>query len=79
VRGDRDAARRTALLPHLTLGRVKREATPTDRQILGELVERSAIGVLGLLVVERVSVMKSELRPSGSIYTRLAAVELPRE
>ena len=64
--------------PHLTLGRVKREARPNDRQMVGELVDRSAVGDLGLLRVDRVSVMKSDLRPSGSIYTRLAAVELSR-
>jgi RNA 2',3'-cyclic 3'-phosphodiesterase len=62
--------------PHLTLGRLKREANPGDRQMVGELIDRAAIGELGLLQVERVSVMKSELHPSGSIYTRLAAVEL---
>jgi 2'-5' RNA ligase len=64
--------------PHLTLGRVKREAKPGDRQMVGELIDRAAIGDLGLLRVDRVSFMKSELRPTGSIYTRLAAVELVR-
>ena len=65
--------------PHLTLGRVKREAKPNDRQIVGELLDHATVGELGLLQVDRVSVMKSELRPSGSIYTRLAAVELRQE
>ena len=65
--------------PHLTLGRVKRDARPDERQLIGKLIELAAVGELGLLQVERVSVMKSELHSSGSIYTRLAAVELMRE
>ena len=40
---------------------------------------KTAVGELGWLNVTRVSVMKSELRHSGSIYTRLASVELLRE
>ncbi|HEX7588958.1 MAG TPA: RNA 2',3'-cyclic phosphodiesterase [Anaerolineae bacterium] len=65
--------------PHLTLGRVKREAKLEERQLVGRLIDLAAVGELGWLNVSRVSMMKSELRRSGSIYTRLAAVELLRE
>jgi 2'-5' RNA ligase len=65
--------------PHLTLGRVQRDARPGERQWIGELIENASVGNLGELRVERVSVMKSELRPGGSVYTRLAEVRLTND
>ncbi len=62
--------------PHLTLGRVKRDAPPFDRRSIGEMIVNAQVGALGELRVERVSVMKSELRPGGSVYTRLLGIEL---
>ncbi len=65
--------------PHLTLGRVKRDARPSDRQFIGEMIVNAQIGNLGELPVERVSVMKSELHPGGSVYTRLAEIQLAND
>jgi len=62
--------------PHLTLGRVKRDASPSERQLVGAMIENVKIGDLGELRVERVSVMKSELKPTGSVYSRLHVIEL---
>lgn len=61
--------------PHLTLGRVQRDASPGERQQIGALIENMRVGDLGELRVDRVSVMKSELKPGGSVYTRLAEIE----
>lgn len=65
-----------AFTPHLTLGRVKRDASPSERQRLGALIESARIGDVGELRVERVAVMKSDLTPAGSVYTRLAECAL---
>ncbi|MBI4786181.1 MAG: RNA 2',3'-cyclic phosphodiesterase [Chloroflexi bacterium] len=62
--------------PHLTLGRVKRDVRPNDHQFVGEMVAAAQADELGEMRVERVSVMKSDLRPTGSVYTQLFAVEL---
>jgi 2'-5' RNA ligase len=62
--------------PHLTLGRVKRDASPNDRQSIGAMIANAQVGALGDLRVERVSMMRSELKPGGSVYTRLYVVEL---
>ncbi len=62
--------------PHLTLGRVKRDARPSDQQFVGEMVSDTKVGELGRFRVERISVMKSDLRPTGSVYTQLSAFEL---
>ncbi len=60
-----------AFSPHLTLGRVQRDAALGDRQKIGAMIANANVGELGALRVERIAVMKSELRPGGSVYTRL--------
>jgi 2'-5' RNA ligase len=62
--------------PHLTLGRVQRKASQSDRQSLGELVAGSDLGQLGGMTASTVNVMRSQLRPEGAIYTALAQVPL---
>jgi 2'-5' RNA ligase len=62
--------------PHLTLGRVQKRASSGDRRRLGELVGASEIGILGQMEVRSVNLIRSDLRPSGAVYTRLAEVEL---
>lgn len=59
-----------AFHPHLTLGRIKKAHRRVGKTI-------SASGVLsdpfcfGRLRVERVTLFKSDLRPNGSVYTKL--------
>ena len=61
--------------PHLTLARIKERSREAGRAL-------SAGGMLahetkpGPLPVEAVSLMKSELRPSGAVYTELHRVSL---
>jgi 2'-5' RNA ligase len=62
--------------PHLTLGRVVRRVTDSDRRRIGSLIQDQAVGSLGEMLVREVSLMKSELSPTGARYTRLAAVPL---
>jgi 2'-5' RNA ligase len=62
--------------PHLTLGRVQKRVGPGDRGRLGDLVGALEIGVLSQMEVRSVNLMRSDLRPSGAVYTRLAEVEL---
>lgn len=57
--------------PHLTLGRVERDASPGDVRRLGEVVAAAAEGTLAEMAVTRVSFIKSDLRPSGAMYTTL--------
>lgn len=62
--------------PHLTLGRVQKRVSASDLRRLGELVGTSKVGTLGQMEVRSVSLMRSDLRPDGAVYTRLAEVEL---
>ncbi len=64
--------------PHLTLGRVHRRASKSEVREVGEVVEASATGDLGEMTVGGVSFIKSELRPSGAVYTNLCEAQLQR-
>lgn len=61
--------------PHLTLGRVGRQASTQDARIVGQAVADSAQQMAGSLgdemEVRAVALIKSDLRPEGPIYTRL--------
>ncbi len=61
---------------HLTLGRVRRRTRSGDVRRLGRLVQESDIGQVGQMEARAVSLIKSDLRPTGAVYTQLAAVEL---
>lgn len=64
--------------PHLTLGRVKDRISQRQLAQLGQALEQtqSSVGQLAPLPVSEISLMKSELKPAGPIYTRLAFAEL---
>ena len=57
--------------PHLTLGRVKQEATASHQQQIRLNLEELKIDSLGTARVDSVHLYKSELTPNGSVYTRL--------
>jgi 2'-5' RNA ligase len=58
--------------PHLTIGRV---SSLRGVQSLVACVDRMSF-VGPAMVVDRIAIMKSDLRPTGPIYTRLAVVQL---
>jgi 2'-5' RNA ligase len=61
--------------PHLTLGRVKRGRSPAELEALGQYASRARVRV-GEMVVHAVHLMRSDLRPSGAVYTELATAPL---
>ena len=67
---------RRAFHPHLTLGRTKRQATRDQAQALGTLITTTQIPFLGQMNVRQVCLIRSDLRPTGAVYTRLAAAPL---
>lgn len=62
--------------PHLTLGRVRDEATLLFRQNLGKVISGTIIESKLTIQVETLSLMRSQLTRSGPIYSRLSSVEL---
>ncbi|PWH14051.1 MAG: RNA 2',3'-cyclic phosphodiesterase [Anaerolineae bacterium] len=64
--------------PHLTIGRVREQITPTELQTLRKLLEQSTVSALGTFTVREVHIYKSELRPEGPQYSRLATAQLQK-
>lgn len=62
--------------PHLTLGRLDRSAGAADLARVHAALEAAAVGNLGAAPVEAVHIFKSDLRPGGSVYTRLYTLPL---
>ena len=62
--------------PHLTLGRIARNASPEEtRQITGNLSVLK-VGDLGASRIQAIHFYRSDLTPQGSIYTRLYSAPL---
>ena len=62
--------------PHLTLGRVKRGAHHSDVRSLSTMLEEVKIGDLGQVNVDEICLIRSDLKPTGAVYTRLAMAKL---
>jgi 2'-5' RNA ligase len=63
--------------PHLTLGRVQRRATKSQVREIGQaVVAASSTGTVDEMAVGAVSYIKSELRPTGAVYTLLSEASL---
>jgi 2'-5' RNA ligase len=60
-----------AFAPHLTLARLRDEASPACRQRLGEAASNPAVTVSGLINVTAINLMQSRLTPAGAVYSRL--------
>lgn len=63
--------------PHLTLARIK-EGERQVGQVLAESGVLNQSLTCGLLEIKAVVMMKSQLRPTGSVYTRLWEARLKR-
>jgi 2'-5' RNA ligase len=57
--------------PHLTLGRVQPYASKSEVREIGEAVAALAAATLGQMSAGAVSYIKSDLRPTGAVYTTL--------
>jgi RNA 2',3'-cyclic 3'-phosphodiesterase len=62
--------------PHLTLGRVSRNAGTGDLPRLSEMLSAIKVGFLGATRVQSVELFRSDLQPNGAVYTSLFAAPL---
>ncbi len=67
---------RRAFSPHLTLARVRDQSQPRERAELGAWLQTQRVGRLGAMRAAELSLMQSDLRPSGAVYTCLEAAAL---
>lgn len=62
--------------PHLTLGRVRDQAAPNERRLLGEAVSSLKVETSPAFEARAVSLMRSTLTREGALYDRLASAAL---
>lgn len=62
--------------PHLTLGRVSRNALSKDMHVIADVLASYRVGFLGVANIKEVHLFQSQLKPQGAIYTRLFTVPL---
>ena len=62
--------------PHLTIGRISRNASPEEARQAGSLLGSLQTGDLGICNMEQVHFYRSDLNPGGARYTRLYSAAL---
>ena len=65
-----------AFSPHLTLGRVSRNASSRDIRKISEVLDSYKVGFLGAARIQAVHLFRSDLKPGGAVYTCLFTVPL---
>jgi len=65
-----------AFKPHLTIGRVREIKHPSE---LKEALDNPNVGEIGEFTVDKISLIKSQLDPAGSIYTTLSEASFKTE
>jgi len=67
---------RHGFTPHLTLGRVRRQASQEGRGQISKAITGTRVGELETFRADRIELIRSELKPSGAEYTTLMAFPL---
>jgi 2'-5' RNA ligase len=65
-----------AFSPHLTLGRVSRNATSQNVKTISLSLEKTRVGFLGATCVENIYLYRSDLQPTGAVYSRIFSASL---
>jgi RNA 2',3'-cyclic 3'-phosphodiesterase len=65
--------------PHLTLGRTAQNARPEEIARLAHALSEMKIGLVGRVQAEEVILFRSDLRPTGAVYTPLNHFPLQRK
>lgn len=62
--------------PHLTLGRVSQHARPEEIDLIARAVQTAKIGDVETARIDQVHLFRSELQPTGPIYTAMHSFRL---
>ena len=64
--------------PHLTIGRIKQDASASDQKKVRHALAETKIDSLGIARVNSVHLYKSDLKPTGSVYTQIFSAPLKK-
>ncbi len=62
--------------PHVTLGRVSRNANPKEVRSISGLLRKHKVGFLGAARITEVNLFRSDLGPKGAVYSKLFTAPL---
>ena len=62
--------------PHLTLGRVSRNANPKDIRAVSEVLRKYKVGFLGAARINAVHLFRSDLTSKGAVYNNMFTADL---
>jgi len=62
--------------PHLTLARLRNQASPDERQRFGQLIVSTKFESAHAIKVDAINLMRSQLTREGAIYNRISSVGL---
>ena len=62
--------------PHLTLGRVSRNASPIEVRELSDVLNTMKVGQIDTVHVQDIHLFRSDLQPGGAVYTSLFIASL---
>ena len=66
------AAEERGFSPHLTLGRVQRDARPVELSAISDALSTVMVNSSLRFTASRLTLYRSDLRPTGAVYTSLA-------
>jgi RNA 2',3'-cyclic 3'-phosphodiesterase len=67
-----------AFSPHLTIGRTRQSVSQPELQKIRAALDTIQLGNIGTAKVDSIHLFKSDLQPSGSIYTKLFSAPLSK-
>jgi RNA 2',3'-cyclic 3'-phosphodiesterase len=67
-----------AFSPHLTIGRTRQSISQSELQKIRAALGTIQLGNIGTVRVDSIHLIKSDLQPSGSIYTKLFSAPLSK-
>jgi 2'-5' RNA ligase len=62
--------------PHLTLARLREQASPDERQRFGQLIADTKFEAAYSFQVDAINLMRSQLTREGAIYSQISSVQL---
>ncbi len=65
-----------AFTPHLTLARLRRQASFAERQSFGQIISGASFASAHVIEVDAIGLIRSQLAREGAVYTRLSLVSL---
>ena len=65
--------------PHLTLARLRNQASLDERQRFGQLISSTKFEKAYSIEVEAINLMRSQLTREGAIYNRISSVKLNKQ